>query len=108
MRTILLVASAALALGACTAQSARVTFDGNYYPTREKGIDREDRHLFETTVRRVEQGFDAAVAAGLHGGTRYCIKNFGTSEIDWITPTDPAMVERTSGNLVLRGRCVTW
>lgn len=94
----------------CTERAKRVTFDGNYYPTRERGTDKTDRHAFQVTVRRTAQGLDGAREAGRHGGTKYCIKNFGTSEIDWQRgpDDDAALLLVDNGNMVLSGRCVTW
>ncbi len=107
-RAILLAGVATLSLAACTERAERVYFDGNYYPTRESHVDRSDREVFETRVRRATQGIEGAVAAGMHGGTRYCVTNFGTSDIDWLTPTDPSALDATQATLTMRGRCVTW
>ncbi len=99
---------AVIALGACTERNRSVLFDGNFYPTRERAVDRSERAVFEVTVRRADQGVEGAVAAGVHGGTGYCIRNFGSSEIEWLSAIDPATVDTSGGRLVLRGRCVTW
>lgn len=110
MRAITISLIAILALGACTERSKRIYFDGNYYPTREKKADKNDLKAFTVSVRRASQGIDGAREAGRHGGSKYCIKNFGTSEIDWERgPDDPAeTLQLTNGNLLLSGRCVTW
>jgi hypothetical protein len=94
----------------CTERSKRVLFDGKYYPTRERGIDKSDRHAFQVTVRRVAQGVEQAREAGRHGGSKYCIKNFGTSEIEWERGPDDdvALLLLDNGTMVLTGRCVTW
>ncbi len=97
-------------LAGCTNRENRLTFDGNYYPTREKGVSRDDRQAFEVTVRRADRGVDGAREAGRHGGSKYCIENFGTSEIDWTSGPDDAVetLRFNNGNLILSGRCVTW
>ena len=101
---------ALLALSACTQRSARLLFDGNYYPTREKAADRSDRKAFTVTVRRADQGLDGAREAGRHAGSKYCIENFGTSEIEWQSGPDdaPESLVVSNGNLLLAGRCFTW
>lgn len=101
---------AALALSGCVERSKRVLFDGQYYPTREKGVDRQDRKAFQITVRRVEQGIDGAREAGRHGASKYCIKNFGTSQVEWERGPDDAAetLQVSNGTLLLTGRCFTW
>lgn len=110
MRILILFLVAILALGACSERTKRVYFDGNYYPTKEKGGGKQDRDLFTVNVRRADQGIDGAREAGRHGGAKYCIKNFGTSEIEWIngpdSPTEALL--SSNGSLVMTGRCVTW
>ncbi|WP_371223567.1 hypothetical protein [Roseovarius sp. 2305UL8-3] len=110
MRILTIFLVTVLALGACSEKSKRVYFGGNYYPTKEKGGGKDDRALFATTVRRADQGVDGAREAGRHGGAKYCIKNFGTSEIEWINGPDAPLqsLQSSNGNLVLTGRCVTW
>lgn len=96
-------------LAACAKKEDRVYFNGIYYPSRETA-DKNDRKLFKVSVRRVEKGLDGAREAGRYGGTRYCLKNFGTSEIDWIHGPDAedGTLALEGGRLVLTGRCVLW
>ena len=110
MRAISVICVAALLLGACTERSKRIYFDGKLYPTREKKVSKDSLNEFVVTVRRAGQGLDGAREAGRHGGSKYCIKNFGTSEIEWASgPDDPAeTLQISNGNLILRGRCITW
>lgn len=97
-------------LGGCVERAKRVYFDGKHYPTREKAVNKEDRKAFVVTVRKAAQGIDGAREAGRHGGSKYCIKHFGTSEIEWASgPDDPAeSLVLNNGNLQLSGRCITW
>ncbi|MFK7938959.1 MAG: hypothetical protein AB8B82_06240 [Roseovarius sp.] len=94
----------------CTERSKRVFFDGKFYPTREKAVSKDDRAAFTVSVRKAQQGIDGAREAGRHGGSKYCIKNFGTSEIEWVNgPDDPAeTLQLSNGSLTLAGRCITW
>ena len=102
--------AAVMALGGCAAKEKRVNFNGNHYPTREKGVDKQDRNQFAVTVRRTAQGLDGAREAGRHGGSKYCLKHFGTSEIEWARGPDdpPENLQLSNGNLILSGRCVSW
>jgi len=110
MRILTIFFVAVLVLGACSEKSKRVYFDGKLYPTKEKGGGKDDRAFFTVTVRRADQGLDGAREAGRHGGSKYCIKNFGTSEVEWANgPDAPAeTLQVANGNLVLSGRCITW
>lgn len=110
MRAMAVILIAIMALGGCTERAKRVYFDGKLYPTREKRVSKENRDQFVVTVRRASQGIDGAREAGRHGGSKYCIKNYGTSEIEWANgPDAPAEnLQISNGNLILTGRCVTW
>ena len=110
MRSLMITCLALLMLGGCTERAKRVYFDGKLYPTREKAVSKDDRAAFVVTVRKASQGIDGAREAGRHGGSKYCIKNFGTSQIDWERgPDDPAeTLQFSNSNLVLNGRCITW
>lgn len=105
------VALLALALVAgCTDRKERVFFDGNYYPGKARG-ERDDRRDFTATVRRAGRGIEGAQKAAVHEATRYCIENFGTSEIAWAGVAEgqegPAYA-RSGDRLSVSGRCVIW
>lgn len=110
MRLAVLALAGLVILAGCANREARILFDGNHYPAKSKRVSRQDQQEFVVTVRRVSQGIEGARQAGAHEGTRYCLENFGTSEIDWtIGPqADGADALARNGNLTLRGRCVTW
>ncbi|EDM71214.1 hypothetical protein RAZWK3B_13374 [Roseobacter sp. AzwK-3b] len=109
MRALILMTVSALMLAACSERSERVLFDGMYFPAKAKKAS-DDRLDFEVSVRRASQSLEAAQAAGRHEGTRYCIENFGTSEIAWSEGPDgeSGAVQMSNGNLMLKGRCVIW
>lgn len=103
--------AAVLATAACgTRNDDRVLFDGKFYKTKTKAVTKDDRKMFETVVRRPDQGINGALAAGEHDAKGYCLKNFGTSEIEWTRgPFDPqAALYAQSGSLVLNGSCMLW
>ena len=110
MRTATLALITVVMVAGCTERAKRVFFDGKFYPTREKAVNKDDRASFVVTVRKAQQGLDGAREAGRHGGSKYCIKNFGTSEIEWVNgPDDPEeTLQLNNGSLTLAGRCITW
>lgn len=110
LRNATLVLITVVMVAGCTERAKRVYFDGKLYPTREKAVSKDDRAAFTVSVRKVAQGIDGAREAGRHGGSKYCIKNFGTSRIEWVNgPDDPQeTMQINNGNLTLSGRCITW
>lgn len=102
--------AAGLAISGCAKKGERVFFEGNYYPTKASAADRSDRQSFTVSVRRAGQGLKGARAAGAHGGKRYCLENYGTSEIAWtVGPgAPPDALGAESGRLSMRGRCLLW
>lgn len=102
---------AVLVTASCaTRNDDRVLFDGNFYKAKTKAVSKDDRKIFETVVRRPDQGINGALAAGEHDAKGYCLKNFGTSEIEWTRgPFDPqAALYAQSGSLFLNGSCFLW
>ncbi len=109
MRTTV-ICLAVLVAASCARNEERVLFDGVHYKAKSKAASKDDRKIFETVVRRPDQGIKGALAAGEHESKRYCLKNFGTSEIEWSRgPNDPqAPLYAQGGSLVLNGQCVLW
>ncbi len=109
MKYLGLILAAMLVLGACTKKEEKVFFDGKFYPAKARHA-KGDRKVFTATVRRVSQGLHGAREAGRHAGTFYCLKNFGTSEINWIIGPDAPEQDlmSKSGNLTLTGECFLW
>lgn len=109
MKYVGLILAAMLVLGACAKKEEKVLFDGNFYPSKAKN-GKGDRKVFVVSVRRASQGINGAREAGRHAGTLYCLKNFGTSEINWEVGPDAAedMLTTKSGSLTLKGECFLW
>ncbi|SMC72652.1 MULTISPECIES: hypothetical protein [Primorskyibacter] len=108
MRTILILTCVALTLGGCSKlRSNQSVIDGQYFSGKARGSG-DDKHDFTATARPVSSGLDAAREAGRHQGTKYCIRYYGTSNIDWtIGPDTPADQLRVSDDtLTFVGRCV--
>lgn len=101
----------AVAIAACgKREDTRVLFDGNFYKAKTSAVSKDDRKIFETVVRQPEQGINGALAAGEHDAKGYCLKNFGTSEIEWTRgPFDTsAPLYAEGGRLTLNGSCILW
>ena len=109
MRVILLCLLTVCAVAACAKKEERVLFNGQYYPTKSKSAS-EDRQGFVVSVKRATKGLDGAREAGRLEGTKYCLKNFGTSDIKWVQGPDAenGTLNISGGNLNLTGSCVTW
>lgn len=104
-----LLVAAALAVPACTKKNTRVLFNGNYFPAKSSAV-KDDRQSFVVRVQRIERGLDGAREAARYEATRYCIENFGTSEIEWIRGPDAedGTLDISGSTLVVSGTCVLW
>lgn len=109
-RTLVLALVAGAMLAGCARNSERVTFNGQFYKQKSKAASRDNRERFVVTVRRVDRGYDGALAAGAYEGKRYCVQNFGTSEVEWYqSPLAPRGTVQPDGNkLTFTGKCVLW
>ncbi|WP_246044009.1 hypothetical protein [Ruegeria sediminis] len=101
-------AVAALVAGCGERKEFRVLFDGHYFRTKAKVVDKK-KTLADFTVRvdDVSASLDGAREAGRHAGTRYCIENYGTSRIDWkVGPdTEPRQLRIVDNTLTFAGTC---
>lgn len=98
---------ALLALAACGKSEPVYLFDGIDFRT-DTDTTRADRRAFSTTVREAGQNVAAAQRAGRYSATEYCVRRFGSSEIDWApasaaAPDTLGLTEK--GELILTGRC---
>ncbi len=98
----------ALALSGCAALTGeeRIAFDGAYYDARQASLGPEGREVV-ITVRPVSQGLTGAREAGRYEAVKYCVAQFGNSDIDWdIGPDAPAGALPVAGDVVtFRGTC---
>ena len=86
----------------------RMLFNGYYFPVKAKAIDKKVSLAdFTVTVDKASQSPDDAREAGRHGGTVYCIANYGTSEIEWsLGPdSDPAQLRIVDDKFTFSGTC---
>jgi hypothetical protein len=101
--------AALLPLSACGIQKReeRVLFDGQYFRAKAARDSRDQRQNFSVQVSGIDQGFEGALEAGRYEAIRYCIEEFGTSDIIWVSgPDDDAdTLDVDRDRLTLRGTC---
>ncbi len=90
----------------CIAQKDRVLFDGKYFGTKVSKVDKQ-RDVFQVTVNDVTKSIDGAREAGRHAGNSYCVKNYGSSKIDWTVGPDtpPEQLRIVGDKMVFQGTC---
>ena len=64
-----------------------------------------DDRSFSLVVRRANRSLSGASEAGRYEATKFCIKNFGTSDIAWVLSPDDNNVGLNGKVLELSGRC---
>ncbi|WP_299042553.1 hypothetical protein [uncultured Tateyamaria sp.] len=98
---------AVLLLSACNERQAdRVAFDGVFFRASSGKVDKQ-REQFEVSVSPVSASLDGAREAGRYEAIRYCIRQFGSSDIDWIAGPDAedGTLRINGDKLLLRGTC---
>ena len=85
-------------------QENKVSFDGYYFSSKLSRSKLDDR-LFDLTVRRANRSLLGAREAGRYEATRFCVKNFGTSDIKWVLGPDDQSISLTGKVLKLSGQC---
>lgn len=110
-RSLAGVLAAATLLAACgeaPSNATRVAFDGQYFRTKAKAVDKKKMPTeFTITVNGVSASFDGAREAGRYEAIRYCVQNFGSSRIKWtVSPdTEPQNLRIENDKLVFAGTC---
>lgn len=97
----------AVSLTGCSKiKKERVSFEGIEFRSSAKKIDK-DRSIFYSETRPASKSLKGAIEAAEYEGIRYCIKNFGTSTIAWVTgpATDPALLQINGDTLRFEGEC---
>ncbi|WP_343082024.1 hypothetical protein [Ostreiculturibacter nitratireducens] len=98
-----------LALAACGGDRRRdaVAFDGVYFKS-SVSTTREDRRVFAVSVSPASASLEGAREAGRYEAVKYCVRTFGTSDMEW--ELGPDMPEESlvvvEDALTLRGRCL--
>lgn len=103
-----LLLSVAFLLSACSGgiRGDKVAFDGINFRSTSSAIEKQ-RDFFEITVAPASSSITGAREAGRYEATRYCIENFGSSDMNWLQGPDAADGTLTIDNdrLILRGTC---
>ena len=86
-------------------------YEGNVFKGKlQRG--RDEHENFSVAVRGASRGVQGALKAGRIAANRYCIAQYGNSDITWTgqsPDTDPETVELLDGGtLSMNGRCKTW
>lgn len=98
---------AALLLSACNERRAdKVAFDGVFFRSTASKVDKQ-RDVFEITVSPASSSIEGAREAGRYEATRYCIANFGTSDVVWTEGPDAedGTLRIANDRLILTGTC---
>ena len=85
-------------------EDTRVAFDGIYFNAKVT-FDKKQRENFEINVRKASQSIAGAREAGQYESTKYCLREFGTSDVDWVYGPDDETVQILDGDLYLKGTC---
>ena len=96
------------ACGIATPSENRVQFDGQSFRAKAKPVDKKVSPAdFTVVVNGVSASLDGAREAGRFEGTKFCIKNFGSSRIVWkVGPdTDPQNLRISDDKLTFSGTC---
>jgi hypothetical protein len=94
------------AVSACAESGTIPRFDGLQFGGRLQA-DREDRRAFTAQVAPVSQSLAGAREAARHEGTVYCVRNYGSSDIEWISDpdADENALQIEDDRLFVSGRC---
>ena len=64
------------------------TFDGIEFKSKVNKVDKDERSHFKVEVRNATQSIEGAKEAGRYAATRYCIEQYGSSKVEWISGPD--------------------
>lgn len=106
MRPVVLFLISVALLAACNQRKDQIAFDGQYFRAKasKAGDRRED---FVVTVKPVSASPEGALEAGRYQATRYCVLQFGSSEIDWVVgpDQDAGTLVAQNDEITLQGTC---
>ncbi len=108
LRALVILTCLAVTLSACGKNAdKRIRFDGEIFRGNAKATDKADRTYFIATAGPVSKSLEGAREALRYEGTKYCIKWFGISDIDWdVDPQAEATALPIDGDkLIIKGRC---
>lgn len=105
-RYFVILSLVAALLAGCGSRKVQETFDGQSFRTKAGRVE-DDRQQFVIAVSPASVSLQGAAEAGRYESTRYCIENYGNSEVDWVVgpDQDPGTYRIENDTLVLRGKC---
>lgn len=108
MRAIGVALICVLGVSACSQRDKEFAFDGQYYRASARKVAKETRQNFIVSVKPVSASFEGALQAGEYEGTKYCIAQYGISEIEWTLgpDEDPETYVISNDTLELSGTCI--
>lgn len=96
------------ACGEAPSSANRVAFDGEFFRASAKHVNKKAMPSeFTVTVNGVSASLDGAREAGRYEATKFCIRNFGSSRINWkLGPdADPQNLRVENDKLTFAGTC---
>ncbi len=111
--TIAVLLIAATALSACSgnwrasfkSKRERIAFEGYQYKAKASQVSKEERDHFEVVVSRANQSLSGARQAGGYEAVKYCIKEYGSSKMDWVIGPDTETIIPVDDKIRLEGYC---
>jgi hypothetical protein len=106
MKLMIPFVAAALLLTGCQNPNDRIAFDGEFFRTKVKKVDKQF-DVFTVNIRDVSRSLEGAREAGRFAGVEYCVEKFGSSDIEWsVGPDTPtAQLRIVDDTLVFSGVC---
>ena len=107
MRILVFLILGVAVLAACNRRDDSILFDGVAFRAKADFVDRDDRRDFTVQTSPVSASRAGALEAAIYEGTKYCIENYGTSDILWSADyeAEGAVLPVTNDTLTLSGTC---
>ncbi len=107
MRNLVILFVAVAVLAACNRRDDSILFDGAAFRTKASFVERSNRRDFVVTASPVSASRDGALQAAVYEATKYCIENYGTSDIAWAGQylAEDAVLPIQDDTLTLNGAC---
>ena len=88
-------------------KKSEFAFDGIEFKSKVNKVDKDERSHFKVEVRKATQSIEGAKEAGRYAATRYCIEQYGSSKVEWISGPDQENATLTviEDDLWLEGVC---
>jgi hypothetical protein len=101
-----LVLASVLALTACAQNKNNPKFDGHTFRAKLSKVEKQ-RDQFSVVVSPASSSLEGVREAGRYEATKYCIAQFGTSDIVWVNGPDAEdnQLIISDDKLQLRGAC---